>query len=109
MSKAVCMGVAISLALSGAAFAKGTSHSKSSARSAEAATSTQITAADCQTLTVESARAACLRSAQGHTGAAIGATSGAGTGMGQGPDHAQPAVTPAQPNESTSAGGEAAR
>jgi hypothetical protein len=86
MSKALCISAAIATALSGAAFAQSGGHSKSSA-SAATTDSAQFTQNDCKTLSVQSARAACMESAVRSNGgidaAAVGRTTG-GTAMGQG-------------------------
>ena len=87
MNKALLISAAISLALSGAAFAKGGAHSKSSASTGTSAEQTaQFTENDCQMLTVESARSACLQSARssgGSDASAVGTTSGQ-SGVGEG-------------------------
>ena len=62
MNRAFVISAAIALALSGSAFAKGGSHSKSSAQSAQSAETMHFTEADCNTLTVASARNDCMRS-----------------------------------------------
>ena len=86
MSKAMVVSAAVALALSGAAFAKGGSHSPRTGASADAYIdkSVTISASDCAQLSVESARAACMRSAQADTGTSIGATSGSASGSAQG-------------------------
>ena len=76
MNKALLISAAVSLALSGAAFAGG--WSKASASTAISAEQT-FTDSDCQMLTVDSARSACMQSAQrsgGGSDAGVGMTSG---------------------------------
>jgi hypothetical protein len=68
VNKALIVSAAIALALSASAFAKGNSHSKSSARSAESAETMHFTEADCNTLSVASARNDCMRSMQARSG-----------------------------------------
>ena len=68
MNKALLISAAVALALSGSAFAKGNSHSKSSARTAESAESMHFTEADCNTLSVASARNDCMRSIHARSG-----------------------------------------
>jgi uncharacterized protein YdeI (BOF family) len=78
MNKTLLIAAAVSLALSGTAFAGG-SHAKRSA--APKTSASEITQKDCQMLTVESARAACMQSAvRGNGGidsAAVGMSSDA--------------------------------
>ena len=84
MNKALAISAAAALAFSGAAFAKGGSQKQS--ENAYISSDAQISAADCDTLSVASAKAACMRSvsAQGSAGASVGATTGSGSGMGVG-------------------------
>jgi hypothetical protein len=88
MNKALCISAAMALALSSAAFADHTKNHKSSARSDSGASAQQFTESDCQMLSVESARSACMRSthASARTSGdmATGATSDSGSGMTQG-------------------------
>ncbi|MDB5867227.1 MAG: hypothetical protein JWO70_5033 [Betaproteobacteria bacterium] len=81
MNRTLVVAAAVALAVSGAAFAKG-SHSKRAA--ATGTTASEITQKDCQMLSVESARAACMRAAvRGNGGidsAAVGMSSDASAG-----------------------------
>jgi hypothetical protein len=82
MNKALLVSAAVALALSASAFAKGGSHSGSSGRSADSGQAMNYTQADCHMLTVESARADCMRSTQGGSHDAVGASdSRSGSGM----------------------------
>jgi hypothetical protein len=85
MNKALLISAAVALAVSGSVFAKGSSH-RSSANSDMSASTQQFTEADCNTLTVDSARAACMRSIGGSS-MGMGATSGSGEGMTAGKGH----------------------
>lgn len=90
MNKALLISAAVSMAFSGAAAAGGMKFGASADQYIDS--STQISANDCHSLSVESARNACL-SAQGESHAAVGATSGSAGGMASG-------GTPSGSNES---------
>ena len=85
MNKALCVAAAVALALSGTAFAKGSSKHRAQS---QAATDAQISMSDCNTLSVESARNDCMRWAQAQGGASagtsVGATSSASGGTAEG-------------------------
>jgi hypothetical protein len=89
MNKALCISAAMALALSSAAFADHTKSHKNSARSDSGASAQQFTESDCQMLSVESARSACMRSAGMSGDMATGATSDSGSGMTQGGGHSK--------------------
>ena len=82
MNKTLCITATMALAFSGAAFAKGNhSHSRSSAG---ASTSQQFSATDCDQLSVQSARASCMKWIDAHPGSDhqmnVGGTSDTATG-----------------------------
>ena len=84
MNKALLMSAAVALALSGSVYARSTAKdSTSSARDTTA--SANYSVSDCNMLTVESARSACLRSIHADSGMSsemgTGGTSGSGEGM----------------------------
>lgn len=81
MNKALLISAAVSMAFSGAALAGNTKFGASADQYIDS--SKQISANDCHTLSVESARNACL-SAQGGSDAAMGATSSSAGGTAQG-------------------------
>jgi len=88
MNKSLCISAAIAMALSGAAFAKGGAHSRSSASAAMPTESAQFTQKDCEMLSVASARDACMQSAARSNGgvdaAAVGSTTGSSMRPGPG-------------------------
>jgi len=85
MNKALLVAAATALAISGSVFAKGNGVRTGASANEYIAKNAQITANDCQQLTVASARNACMRSAQNGSGMSenTGGTSGS-AGMGQG-------------------------
>ena len=99
MNKALLISAAVSMAFSGAAAAGGMKFGASADQYIDS--STQISANDCHSLSVESARSACL-SAQGSSDAAIGATSGSAGGTAQGGTPS--GSNESKPGESSSAG-----
>jgi hypothetical protein len=86
MNKALLLAAAAAVAFSGAAFAKGGGARTGANADAYIDKNAQISANDCQMLTVDSARNACMRSAQGGSGMhdSMGGTSSSGTGQGSG-------------------------
>jgi hypothetical protein len=115
------ISAAVALALSGAVYAKGGSHGARTGASADAYIdkSATISAADCHGLSVESAKAACLRSAQSDSsaGANVGATTGSGSGASAGGssehglsmERGMPAGSSESKPESSASGSESAR
>ena len=85
MNKALLVVAATALAFSGSMFAKGNGVRTGASADAYIDKSAQISANDCQQLSVDSARSACMRSAQNSSGMHenMGGTSGS-AGMGQG-------------------------
>lgn len=79
MNKALLFAAATALAFSGSVFAKGGARTGASA-DAYVDRNVQISANDCQMLSVESARNACMQQAQSGSGtdANVGGTSGSG-------------------------------
>jgi hypothetical protein len=103
MNKPMLIAAAISLALSGTAFAGG---GKDAKRSAQGQTASAITMKDCQMLTVASARKACEQSAERGNGgidsAAVGMSSDvtgsgltAGSGLSETPSRSNDTSDPA--------------
>jgi hypothetical protein len=88
MNKALLVSAAAALALSGTAFAHGTAKHSSSRSDNDISASASYTASDCNMLTVESARSACLNSIHANSGMSsdmgTGSTAGSGEGMGTG-------------------------
>jgi hypothetical protein len=86
MNKALLVAAATALALSGSVFAKGNGVRNGANADPYIDKNAQISANDCQQLTVDSARSACMRSAQNGSGMHenVGATSGSGMGQGSG-------------------------
>jgi hypothetical protein len=85
MNKGLLLAAAAALAFSGSVFATGGGRTGASA-DAYIDKNAQISAKDCQMLSVDSARNECMRQAQGGSGMQgnVGATSDSGTGMGRG-------------------------
>ena len=85
MNKALLVAAATALAFSGSVFAKGNGVRTGASADAYIDKNAQISANDCQQLSVDSARNACMRSTQNGSGmnGSTGGTSGS-SGMGQG-------------------------
>jgi hypothetical protein len=85
MNKVLLVAAATALAISGSVFAKGNGVRTGASANEYIDKNAQITANDCQQLSVAPARNACMRSAQNGSGTSenTGGTSGSG-GMGQG-------------------------
>jgi hypothetical protein len=84
MNKALLLAAVAALAFSGSVFAKGNGVRTGASADAYIDKNAQISANDCQQLSVDSARNACMRSAE-HSGGMHANTGGtAGSGMGQG-------------------------
>lgn len=82
MHKALLISAAVSMAFSGAAAAGGMKFGASADQYIDS--SAQISANDCHSLSVESARNACLSSADAGSSSAVGATSGSASGTAEG-------------------------
>jgi hypothetical protein len=82
MNKGLLLAAAAAVAFSGSVLAKGGGVRTGASADAYIDKNAQITANDCEMLTVESARSQCMRQAQGGAGmhGNVGATSGSGTG-----------------------------
>ena len=81
--KALTLSAAMALALCGTAHAAGTHFGASANQYIDS--SVQISSSDCQTLSVDSARSACMQQVGGHATAGVGATAGSsGMGMTEG-------------------------
>ena len=83
MNKALLVAAATALAFSGSVFAKGSARTGANA-DAYIDKNAQISAKDCQMLSVDSARNACMRSAQGDSGMHENAGATSASGMGHG-------------------------